>query len=629
MSSNPARTFEQTGESLAAGSPMSTAVPASVRRPVSVEIPQRDIDAAERANAVPSRLKWGMALVLCVLTIFILLQNGYYVPNSDGEYYISVARNILLGRGYVYNGEPVGLVPPGWPLVLAGALAISDSFAVVNWVPALMLLGSAAMWFCVLTRLTTVKRAFVATILGATLFWGYHSAILLQSEALFCVILAGMMLLAFQVAEGKPAAWRCAMLLLLCSALVLVRFAGLVTWVVPAAVLLTGDLRKVGRLRVAMAMMLAVTAVGTFMGMKNVLRSLGAGTVASETIRDRTAPPVEKPDAPRSVLLDEKVVVPNVDTQQLSRNIYKVVPRVGVVLYLQRVAESGTWMSTLFWMPAKIAVSDQRIDLAMNIFGWLLLIPMFVWLIVDSRRGQWIWIGLVVSCGLLVLRWSSANERYLIPIAPLLLLGPWLGLEYLYKRFVTKPGGWQRFAKFIVIAPILSVAISNACLVAIDVAIARSDDFYAHHHAGRSQQLVAAAHWLMNDRQLADNELAVSPLYLNLRRPVQNSFAIRVMNVLTDRNILTVPRKVCEGKPDQHLIDWAATNNVHYYLYRPPDSPWRVWHFKAKWLQEWITGEKVTQINPAWELYELKDGQATLLDPPTVRDWPRRLPGVR
>jgi hypothetical protein len=286
-------------------------------------------------------------------------------------------------------------------------------------------------------------------------------------------------------------------------------------------------------------------------------------------------------------------------------------------------------MSTLFWMPAKLAVSSPAIDLFVNICGWALLIPLLVWLIVEARGGNWIWLGMLITCGLLVLRWSTANERYLIPVAPLLLLGPWLGLEYLHKRFVTRPGGWQTFAKILVLAPIVSVAISNATLLAIDIAIARTDDFYAHHHAGRSQQLVAAAHWLMTDRQLADNELAVSPLYLNLRRPVQNSFAIRVMNVLTDRNILTVPRKVCEGPPDERLITWAAANNVHYYLYRPPDSPWRVWHFRPKRLQEWITGEKVTQINPAWELYELKDGQATLLNPPNVRDWPQRLPGIR
>jgi hypothetical protein len=415
----------------------------------------------------------------------------------------------------------------------------------------------------------------------------------------------------------------------LCAGLVFVRWAGLVTWVLPAAVLLTGDIRKVGWKRIAMVGVLGAVGVGSFFALRYQLKQLGAGSLANETSRDRTAVPDRNlPDSPRSVLLDERVVVPNVDTQQLSRNLYKFIPSGSARLYLERTLSAGTWMSTLFWMPAKLAVSDPRIDLAVNIFGWLLLIPLLVWLVVEMRRGQWIWIGTVVTCGLLVLRWSSANERYLIPVAPLLLLGPWLGFEYLHKRFVTRPGRWQTIAKIVALAPIVSVAICNGCLLAIDIAIARSDDFYAHHHAGRSQQLVAAAHWLMNERNLGDNELAVSPLYLNLRRPVQNSFAIRVMNVLTDRNILTVPRKVCEGAPDEHLVAWAAENNVHYYLYRPPDSPWRVWHFRVKWLQEWITEEQVTQINPAWELYELKDGQATLLNPPNVRDWPKRLPGV-
>ena len=67
---------------------------------------------------------------------------------------------------------------------------------------------------------------------------------------------------------------------------------------------------------------------------------------------------------------------------------------------------------------------------------------------------------------------------------------------------------------------------------------------------------------------------------------------------------------------------------MRYYLYYPPVSPWRVWHFRMPWLQRMVTGETAIPNNPHWVLYALEDGRAVKVDPPPSGDWPTRLPGL-
>lgn len=561
--------------------------------------------------------RWRGALIVIVLAAYALLQNGYYVPNSDAEYYISIARNLHLGRGYQYNGEPVGLVPPGWPLLLAGAMWFSNSFALLNWLPALLMVATAGLWFQVLLRLTSPSRAFIAVLLSTTLFWGYHSAILLQSEALFCLLLALGMLLALQIAEGKTAVWRLPVLLLLCAGLVTVRWAGLLAWIVVAAALVSGHVRAARKVQWLGVVLLAATAVASFVGVRYMLKHWGADSTAAVVAEDAAG----EAGQPKSRLLEEKIVVPNVDTQRLSRSFYTIVPRGGPLVYVARLAGAGVWMSVLFWMPAKLAVASPGLAMFANGAGWILLSAFAVQLVRATRQRQWLWVGVMLYAGLLVLRWSSANERYLLPVAPFLLLGPWLGLEYLAQLVSGRARPWLLALAAV---PIVSVALCNACLFTIDACVARSPQYYAVHHAGRTETLVDAAEYLKG-RALADRELAVSPLYININRPVQNSYGVRVMNLLTDRVVLTVPRQVCEGAPDSHLIAWARGKGIRYYLYRPPVSPWRVWHFRTRWLQEKLTGQRVTAVNPFWELYELTEDRAVKLQLPRAGARPRRL----
>jgi hypothetical protein len=569
--------------------------------------------------------KWTAGVMFALLVVYGVLQNGLYVSNSDGEYYISVARNLALGRGYLYNGDPVGLVPPGWPIVLAGAMLISPSFAFLGWVPSVLMAAAAGLWFRALLRYTTPARAATVVILAFTLFWGYHSAILLQSEGLFCLLCAAAVLVALQIAEGRPGWWRVGLLALLCAGMVSVRWAGLSTWAIIGAILLSSSGWRWPRERQWAAVVLTlVVTVGTFAGLRAMLRSFGAdGSVAAAN-----APHGDDiiSEAPGSSDADGPGVVRNVDTQRLSRDLYAVMPRFGMPVLVERILGAGVWAGTAFWMPAKIAVSSPTIARRVNVFGWGLIIVLGVWAGSLAWRGRWVGLGVLASSFLLVIRWSSANERYLLPIAPLLILGVWWGIDRVAEM---RPAWrwWRPTWRAMAAVLIGSVALCNATLWTIDAWIARSPNFYAVHHAGRTAPLVDMAKYL-GERGLKDGELAVSPLYININRPAANSFGVRVMNVLTDRTIRIVPRDVCEYAPNDELPAWAAERGVRYYLYLPPVSPWRVWHWRMPWLQRRETGQTDIPTNPHWELYELRDGRSIRIDVPPTGARVTRLPGL-
>src|SRR4051812_22123369 len=65
--------------------------------------------------------RWAVvAVAVTLLVAYGLLQNPYWVTGGDSEVYTCIARSLAQGKGFVFNGQPVAMVPPGWPLLLAG-----------------------------------------------------------------------------------------------------------------------------------------------------------------------------------------------------------------------------------------------------------------------------------------------------------------------------------------------------------------------------------------------------------------------------------------------------------------------------------------------------------------------------
>jgi hypothetical protein len=80
------------------------------------------VGAAAWRAAIRRDVPIWLATVAALLIMFGLLQNPYWVPGGDSELYVSIARNLLLGNGYMFNGVGTQIAPRGWPIMMAALM---------------------------------------------------------------------------------------------------------------------------------------------------------------------------------------------------------------------------------------------------------------------------------------------------------------------------------------------------------------------------------------------------------------------------------------------------------------------------------------------------------------------------
>lgn len=570
-------------------------------------------------EAAPGEWKLCAALVLLLGLAYLLTYNGLWHPGPDTSYYIGIARSLAEGQGFKFNGQPVGKVPPLWPLVLAGAMKISRSFAFLNLVPLVCHLGSVAMWYWVVRRTVAPAASFLIVLLSGMIFFWYTAATELRTEPLFSLAMSGALLLALQSSERGGCWWRMAAAALLCGVMVATRWAGVAAWLPVAAALLGGQRlwpRPANR-SWAGAALVAVVAVGSFYGIRWAL-------TADQMTREEYKQLVAQGGATNGSAfyggggLAEDLDAPPIVTMQA------VIPNEGPAATLRRVLDGGKWLSSFLFMPAYLGVTSPTFSMVTNPVGWVLIFFCVVVLWTEGKARRWMWIGVMLYCGFLVARWKVANPRYLVPVGPLLVLGCWLGMRRLAEQ--SRTDRWAMIWRGCAAVFLAALGLSNGALWAVDVFIARSGDFYGYYQAGEMDKLIAAAKYL-NDRGLKDGEVAVSVHYVNLGRVRPNGAGLRSLHVLTDRGIRSVPRKICTDEPNEQFVPWAVGKGVRYYLYRPPVSPWRAHHFRIGWVQRWQTGEANIPENPSWRLYELSGDKFIEIQLPHVANWPDRVPG--
>src|SRR5881394_53616 len=153
---------------LAAGSPawLSTLKRCTTGREMTLTLdssqtePLGDAPLPAAYRATRQDWKYCAILLAILLAMYLVLQNGLWSSGPDTAFYISVARDVALGRGLTFNGDPVGRAPPGWPLVLAAAMKISPTFRFINLVPMVLILASMGMWFFIIRRLADTSKTF-------------------------------------------------------------------------------------------------------------------------------------------------------------------------------------------------------------------------------------------------------------------------------------------------------------------------------------------------------------------------------------------------------------------------------------------------------------------------------------
>jgi hypothetical protein len=305
--------------------------------------------------------------------------------------------------------------------------------------------------------------------------------------------------------------------------------------------------------------------------------------------------------------------------------------------YLKRTTRLGEWLGMLVCKPLRLAKTQKVFRIAAMAIGWFIAIP-FLWTIFrQCRQRDWMWLGLTMYGGVLVLIWT-VNPRYLLPVAPLILAAILAGFGDLAE--VARRHAWvwsSRVWRVAGICFVAGVVLTSGSLYGVDVTVTRSASrgagaYYDRFEAGVHKELIGAAAYIR--KHAHPNALvAVSGRYDNLGIIKAKPMSSRAMVMLTERRIIYVPLRL-GGAPDKELSKWLREHKASYYLYQPRMSPWRVWHFRMPWLQWKMTGEPVKEIDGRWRLARLNNrGRVIewveLPDVDDVEDLVRRVPGVR
>lgn len=546
---------------------------------------------------------------LCLLLVLILAglygacQNGRWVPSgSDGAYYLVIARNLVEGKGYNWDGGPVTLSPPVWPAVLAAVMRVSRSFIFLNLVLVGFCLGGACMWYWLMRRFTSPLRAFGLALLTGVLFEWHRFTFTHYAEALFYLLVVAALLLAFQINENKPAGWRIPLLVLLCASMVVVRYAGLLLMPLIVCALAGGQIRpRVNRQWLAIVLACAMS-VAAFVGFRRALRDHAVRMQA------QAATAAQREKVEEALQLDSKI----------STGVWGQRP----TAYLRRARLTGHWMSLLFWPPVILGQMSTIPKLAVNTLGWVLILLFASHLPSTVKKRQWIWPGLLFYVLLLPVLWGRPVARYYAPVAPLLLLGICRGIEAMGRP--AKSAVANRLTRAATGLFLISVGVCNLSILAVSAWIARSGNFHDVCLAGEYGDVLRLAKYL-NQRAAHDGRVGVCVQYHDLRRKTAGSWVYRMLVLLSSRQISMAPKQMAKGADDAQLLAWARSEGVRFVVTRPEHRVRRVWHFRLPLMRASVQDRNV----PFYVLGEVTDDGMVRVELPAISSGLKRVPGLR
>ncbi|HVT88983.1 MAG TPA: hypothetical protein VHD56_09035 [Tepidisphaeraceae bacterium] len=571
---------------------------------------------APREHASSDWLAWAVATGV-LLIIYLLLQNPYWVPGGDSEVYTGAARSIAQGHGNMFNGLPVTLVPPGWQYFMAGVMKISPTFLVLKLITMSCMFGALAIDFWICRRFASAWTSALAIVLAGLISHVYSLTFWLHSDAMFCLISSAALLLAFQIKEGRTAGWRVAALTLLCVAAVIVRWAGLLSWLLVGAALLHDELMP----RINRAWVYAfITGLATLLAFIAVRYELRVSAEIQREIRESgvigedNGVPVDRADA-------------NVATTYSLFNP----ARGGITGLIARAIAWGNWIGYLLWQPLRLGRSSNLLGLVSLAVGSMALLSWLIAGLQMARSRQWFWPAMLLYSFMLALNWPAPNARYLVPIAPFIILGVFRGMELIRLRW-PNPAVAQT-CRVLAGYFVVSLVICNGALWAVDVWVARSEDFYANYEAGMDADLISVSRWL-TAHNAGDLEIGATDRYVNLGKVRISRLGLRVTSMLTGKSIVGVNgRYVRLGDPrdNPHFLAWARGLGVKYVLYQTEVSPWRLFHFRVGFLQELMSDQPAVETGAGWRLYYIPgtgDSAKRVMGLSPSKDWPTRVPGM-
>lgn len=361
-------------------------------------------------------------LTLSAAALVLLgVYHGYWTRGGDSEFYLAAARSLARGEGYRYNGQPVGLVPPGWPLLLAGGMWVTSSIALLK----LILLGSILIYlgsaFHVLRRYSDPWWAAAATLAMAVAQPTWQLSMWFFSDAPFLAASWLALLLAMQAREtwengghGLRLWLRVIAVLALLAAAISMRWAGILWWPMIALAFLDG---RPLRLLVPASLSRGWRRLDSMW-----LAALLAGAVAIATFFCLRA----------ALAVDPADIDPRYGAfEATGYDLINQTGEPGLATYRQRVFAGPQWLGVVWW---NLAARTRPFREVMFFIAALTVVPLAAAGLAGLARRQWLWLGAAIAWLPVIATWPHAVDRYTMPVAPLLALGTMLGTAWLWRR---------------------------------------------------------------------------------------------------------------------------------------------------------------------------------------------------
>ncbi len=146
-----------------------------------------------------ARRHWPL-LVVCAFAVAVrapLVTIIHSQPTSDSFFYVTAARSLAEGHGYVWNGHPTAFFPIGWPAFIAALYTVTRSFSfpAVLWAGVALWAVSTALMYIFALRLGGRAAAIVAALLVAAYPDFVFASLRALSETLFVPLLIGACIL--------------------------------------------------------------------------------------------------------------------------------------------------------------------------------------------------------------------------------------------------------------------------------------------------------------------------------------------------------------------------------------------------------------------------------------------------
>ena len=600
---------------------------------------------------------------LIVLGGYLLLLNPYWTPGGDSEVFICAARSILRGEGNTYNGKPVYVAPPLWSYVMAGAMWIWPTFLMLKIVSVALMTAACLLAHRVMLRLAPARWAHWAAIMGGLLVPVYSLTFWLHSEPLFCALSWGAALMAVRAVEDRRRTLEVFGIIVLCALMAAARWTAGLQWGIVAALLLAGCYCRESRWKSEEGGAQGSVPgygprAGTLYLDKRISAGLGASALVTillfllfyiviPQVADAVTPGPPTATIPPTTQ-DAEDAPPSIVDNTVFKDLSPAEERVA------RLVAAGHWPAWTLWYPARFASGVSGLMWMSQGIGWLVILMLSIagWRALAARGevaawplGRWLWPALVGYLFVLVVIWPLPNARYLVPVAPLLILGVLWGCTGL-AEFLRAPR-MGRPLRGVFVASLVAV---NGAVYVTELWIQRSGDrllggsgqiYYKNYEAALHVSLLRSIQYL-REQEAADLEVAVSERYSNLNRMRFSKAGPRNVVMLLDREVIAppphysfVPSEIPDKLFRQERVlpggfpEWARIQGVKYYLFQQPMEPWRVWHFRlSSRLQSELTGLPPEPPTFGWILYSAHDDFQHPVELPQSFEPPRRVPGL-